>query len=810
MLANIRFIFRALSKSPAFTITSILTLALGIGANAAIFSVIDAVLLQPLPYPDSSRLVELQQTSAQYPEMAVAYPDYLDWRANQRSLIDIAAYRMDHFNLTGDKEPERFRGAYVTASYFSVLGLRPELGRVFSEADDRKDSEPVVILGNKLWKKRFGADPDILGRKLVFNDISYEVIGVASARNVTPENTDLYVTFGPVSDRPPLSERGSHPGIRAIGRLRPGVSMAQATADFEVISRNLESKYPDTDTGLSVKVIPMIERVVGMYRPTLFLLAAVVLAVLFIACANVANLMLSRSMLRRKEIAVRAALGATRPQLIGLLLIESVGLAACGGLVGLLLAFWSIDLIKSIAPQGTIRFQELHLNGSVILFTGMLSLLAGILFGVIPAWNMSNAGDALKNAGGKSGTTGREHQRSQSSLVIGQVALACALLVGASLLVQSFRALQRIPLGFDPHNLATVDIKLAGVKYRNEPGQPPKKTEMALFYQQLQQKLQALPGIRSVAFGLNLPFGGDTWTNDFAITGRPDPRPGEAPSAQYSTVSPDYFRAMGIELVRGRPFNAEDTLDKPAVVIIDERFANRFFPGEDPIGKQLNDNARTGQRAQYTIVGVVRTVIHDTLGAEPSYVQYYMPVLQSPEQISTIIVRSENDPLPHVADIQRAVQAVDPDIPIFNVQTMDQRLANSLKTQHLAMTLVGLFSGLALILAAIGLYGVLGYSVVQRTREIGIRLALGATRANVLRLVVGKGMALVGMGLAFGIVLAFILGRLLTSFLHGVGATDPWTFLGVIGVLACTALLASWLPARRAIRIDPIHTLREE
>jgi putative ABC transport system permease protein len=515
-------------------------------------------------------------------------------------------------------------------------------------------------------------------------------------------------------------------------------------------------------------------------------------------------------MLRRKEIAVRAALGATRPQLIGLLLIESIGLALCGGLVGLLLAFWSMDLIKTIAPQGTIRFQELHLSGSVILFSGTLSLLAGILFGIIPAWNISNAGDALKNAGGKSGTTGREHQRSQSSLVIGQVALACALLVGASLLVQSFRALQRIPLGFDPHNLATVDIKLAGIKYRNEPGQPPKKTEMALFYQQLQQRLQALPGIRSVAFGLNLPFGGDTWTNDFAITGRPDPGPGEAPSAQYSTVSPDYFRAMGIELVRGRTFNAEDTVDKPAVAIVDERFANRFFPGEDPIGKQLNDNARTGQRTQYTIVGVVRTVIHDTLGAEPSYVQYYMPVLQSPEQISTIIVRSDSDPLSHVPDIQRAVQAVDPDIPIFNVQTMDQRLANSLKTQHLATMVVGLFSGLALLLAAIGLYGVLGYSVVQRTREIGIRLALGATRTNVLRLVVGKGMALVGIGLAFGIVLAFVLGRSLTSFLHGVGATDPWTFIGVITVLGCTALLASWLPARRAIRIDPIHTLREE
>jgi putative ABC transport system permease protein len=331
MLSDIRFIFRALSKSPAFTIASIATLALGIGANTAIFSVIDAVLLQPLPYPDSSRLVDLQQTSAQFPEMAVAYPDYLDWRANQRSLIDMAAYRMDHFNLTGDKEPERFRGVYVTASYFSVLGLRPELGRSFSEADDRKDSEPVVILGNKLWKKRFGADPNIIGRKLVFNDISYEVIGLASAQNVTPENTDLYVTFGPMSDQPPLSERGSHPGIRAIGRLRPGVSMAQAKADFDVICRNLESQYPDTDTGVSVKVVPMIERVVGAYRSTLFLLAAVVLAVLFTACANVANLMLSRSMLRRKEIAVRAVLGATRPRLIGLLLIESICLALCAG-----------------------------------------------------------------------------------------------------------------------------------------------------------------------------------------------------------------------------------------------------------------------------------------------------------------------------------------------------------------------------------------------------------------------------------------------------------------------------------------------
>jgi putative ABC transport system permease protein len=810
MFSNFRFVFRALLKSPAFTIAAIVTLGLGIGANTAIFSVVDSVLLQPLPYPDVNRLVELQDTARQYQEMSVAYPNFLDCRANQQSFDDVAAYRVDHFNLTGNKEPERFRGVYVSSSYFSVLGLGPKLGRTFSENDDRKGSEPVVILGESLWRKRFGADSSIIGRKLVFNDISYEVIGVAAAELATPEKIDLYVTFGPMSDRPPLSDRGSHPGIRSIGRLRAGISVGQATADLDVIYRRLESQYPATNTGLRMKVMPLIERTVNEYRTTLLLLAAVVVAVLLIACANVANLMLSRSVLRRKEIAVRAALGASRSQLIGLLLVESVGLAMCGGLLGLLLAAWSMDLIKTVAPQSTIRFQQIHLNGSVVLFTGIISLGAGVLFGVVPAWKMSNVGDALKDTGGKGGTTGRERHRSQNLLVIGQVALACTLLVGAGLLIQSFQALQKIPLGFDSRNILTVDIKLAGAKFRNEPGQPPKRAEMARFYERLEEKINALPGVRAAALGMNLPFGGDTWTNDFAITGRPDPGPGEAPSAEYSAISPDYFRVMGIELIRGRTFDARDTLDNPAVVIIDERFANRFFPGEDPIGKQINDNAHTAPRTQYTIVGIVRTVVHDKLGVGPSYVQYYMPMMQSPELVATIALRCDNDPLSHVNDVQRAVQSTDPDLPIFNVRTMDQRIADSLRTQRLSMTLVGLFSGLALLLAAIGLYGVLGYSVVQRTREIGIRLALGAQPGNVFRLVVGKGMALVGIGLGVGVLLAFMLGRLLTTFLYGVGVTDPVTFAAVILVLSCTAFLASWLPAQRAIRIDPIQALREE
>jgi putative ABC transport system permease protein len=811
-LTDLRFAFRTLLKSPAFTATAILTLALGIGANTAIFSVVDAVLLQPLPYPDSSQLIEIRETQPAYPVMSVSYPNYLDWRAGQKSFEDIAAFRSDNFNLTGDSEPKRIDGVFVTASYFRVLGLPTKLGRTFAETDDRVGGQNVVVLSEHFWRSQFAADPNIIGHELVLNDVSYEVIGVASAEISTPEDKEIYVPFGLYSDRRPLNERSDHPGMRCLGRLKRSVSTQQASADLKLICQNLEKLHPITNTGASVKLFPLLERTVGEYRTTLLLLLAVVGFVLLIACANVANLMLGRSILRRKEIALRAALGASRGRLISQLLTESVLLAFCGGLIGLILAIWSIDLIGSLASTGTARFKEIHLSGAVILFTAFVSFGTGILFGFVPAWKLSRAdvGNALKDAGGRGGTAGRERQHSQGMLVISQVALACTLLIGAGLLIQSFQALHKVPLGFDPRHLLTFQLKLSNQKYQGDPTKPPNSVQMANFYDQLLAKIQELPGVRFAALATDVPFSGSDWETDFAITGRPDPKPGEEPAGQIASVSPDYFRAMGIEVVRGRSFTEQDTLSKNPVVIIDESFARKYFPNQDPVGQLINDNAHDKERIQFTIVGVVRTVMHQKLEQPPEYVQFYHPVAQNPELVMTIVLRTDNDDLALLSDVRRAVQSVDPALPVFRAQTMNAMVSDSLRIQRLSVILVGLFSVLALILAAIGIYGVLAYSVVQRTREIGIRLALGAQRNNVFTLIVGKGMTLVGIGLALGVVLAAALAQLLNAFLYGVGATDPVTMIGVIVVLGLTAFLACWLPAHRAIRIDPIMALREE
>ena len=498
-------------------------MGLGIGANTAIFSVVDAVLLQSLPYPDAGRLLALSETNPSYPEMSVAYPNYLDWRANQHSFDDIAVYRRDDFNLTGSGDPERVHGEFVTASYFRVLGLAPRLGRTFAESDDRTGGANVVLLSERFWRGHFGADPKIIGRTLVLNDISYEVIGIAPSALTNPEDVDIYAPFGYYVDRPYLTDRGSHPGLYCIGRLKQGVSVEQAVADLGVISRNLESRYPETNTGNAIKLTPLLEKTVGQYRMTLVLLLAVVGLVLLIACANVANLLLGRAIVRQREIALRAALGASRSRIIVQLLTESILLAVLGGALGVVIASCSTDTIVALAPHDTLRFQQIQVNGSVLLFTATVTLGSGLVFGLWPALKISRTdiSATLENAGGHGSTPGVARQRSQGLLVVSQVALASLLLVNASLLIQSFETLQRTPLGFDPHHLLTVGIKLPGSKYRNEPGQPAKIAEMAAFYGQLLERIQNLPGAKLAALCTNLPFNGSDWQMDFAVVGLP-------------------------------------------------------------------------------------------------------------------------------------------------------------------------------------------------------------------------------------------------------------------------------------------------
>ena len=810
LISHLRYTIRLLLKSPGFTITTILIMGLAIGANTAIFSLVDAVLLESLPYPDPGRLFTISETSPVYPKISLDYPDYLDWRTSQHSFEEIAVFRRDNFNLTGNGDPERVSGAIVTASYFRVLGVTPEIGRFFAESEDRTGGAGLILLSDRFWRNRFAADPKIIGRTLVLNDVSYEVIGIAPPQIMNPESMDVYVPMGHFPVPAALTDRGQHPGLNCLGRLKSGVSLEAAGAEFRVIARNLELQYPDSNPNISAKVTPLLEDVVGQYRMTLYLLLAVVGLVLLIGCANVANLLLGRAIVRQREISLRAALGASRARLINQLLFESVVLAILGGVLGLLLAQTSLDAIVVLAPHDVGRFEHVHLNGMVLLFTTIVTLGSGLVFGLWPALKTSrvNLRETLDAAGGRGTTAGAARQRSQGLLVIGQVALASLLLVASSLLIQSFQQLQKVPLGFDPHNMLMVEIKLSSSKYQNQADQTT-KTEMAAFYESLLQRIRSVPGTEASALGSNAPFNGNNYSTDFSVVGQPEPRLGEEPTAEYASVSPDYFKTLKIQLIRGRTFDAEDRVGKTPVVIIDEKLANRCFPGQDPIGKQLSEDAHKANSVKYTIVGMVRTVRHDDLASEPKLAELYFPVSQRPELLMTVLLRAKGDPQGVVSAVREAVQSSDPSLPVFNIRTMESQLSEELVTQRLSVVLVSLFSVLALLLAAVGLYGVLAYSIAQRTREIGIRIALGAESGSILNLVVRQGLMIVGIGLAAGILGSVILTHLIQSLLYGVSGTDPIALLTAIGVLGLAAFLACVVPAWRAIRIDPMIALRE-
>jgi predicted permease len=811
LISHLRYTIRLLLKSPGFSITTVLIMGLAIGANTAIFSLVDSVLLESLPYPEPEKLCTIMDTSPAYPKMSVAYPDYLDWRADQHSFEDLAVFRRDNFNLTGNGDPAWVHGAFVTSSYFRVLRVQPAMGRAFSDNDDHPGGAGVVLLSDRFWRSRFAADPRVIGQNLVLNDVSYEIIGIIPPQIMTPEGMDVYLPFSHFENKPALTDRGMHPGLFCFGRLRPGVSLESASANLRVIARNLEVRYPDTNSGISTQATPLLEDAVGKYRTTLYLLVAVVGLVLLIGCANVANLLLGRAIARQREVALRAALGASRGRLVSQLLFESVVLAVFGGLLGLLLAQTSLEAIRALAPHDVARFRQVHINGMVLLFTTLVTLGSGLVFGLWPALKTSriNIRATLESAGGHGSTAGAARQRSQGLLVIGQVALASLLLVGATLLIQSFQSLQKVPLGFDPHNLLTVGIKLPKSKYQNESNQSPKIEDMVAFYGALLERIQRIPGVEAFALGSNTPFNGDNYVADFGIVGQPVPRPGEEPTAEYESVSRDYFKTLRIQIVRGRDFDAEDTIGKTPVVIIDEKLATRCFPGQDPIGQQIIEDPHKPDSPKYTIIGMVRTVRHNDLVNVPKLAELYYPISQKPELGMTILLRAKGDPLQLVSAAREAVQSVDSNLPVFNIRTLETQLSNELVTQRLSVILVGLFSVLALLLAAVGLYGVLAYSIAQRTREIGIRIALGAESRTILSLVVRQGLTIVGIGLVAGIISSIVLTHLIQSLLYGVSGTDPVALLTAVGVLALAAFLACLVPALRAIRVDPITALRE-
>lgn len=806
---DLKFAFRQLCKSPGFTFVAVLTLAVGIGINVAMYSIIHAVLLSELPFPEADRLVAISETWADGIS-PMSYPDYLDWKAAQHSFDEIAVSRRDDFNMTGDGEAERFSGLFVTASYFRALKVPPKLGRTFFDEEDSVAGVNPVVLSEHLWRSRFAADPNIVGRKLILNTISYEVVGVAAeglsilrnpetARNSQGvRNADLYAPFGFYADRPYYRDRRNRGGFYGIGRLKHGVSIEQARADLKVIARNLEIKYPDFNAGVSVAVSPLQDSIVGTYRSMLWLLEAAVALVLLITCANIANLLLVRTTAREKEIAMRAALGASRGRLIRQLLTESFVLACFGGALGCLLAFWSKDLIMFLSPHDFPRLQEIRVDLSVLAFSAIITLATSLIFGFAPAWRLSNT--ELITMSKSSG--GSHPERSLGLLIIGQVAFVCVLLITAGLLTGTFRALENEPLGFNPDHLLTVGNKLPSLKYND--------AAQVAFYQQLLEKVEALPGVASAAIDDDVPFSGFRATENFTVTGQPEPRHGQKPIAEEHCVSPDYFKTMKIPILRGRVFGPDDILGKPLVIVIDEYLARTFFPNQDPIGQQLSQERLDKTKVRYTIVGVVSSVRHGEPGIAPKVPQIYWPAAQFSNLQTTLLVRSAGNLHALLPSIRAAVHEIDPQLPVFAVRTMDEAIAASIATQRSSATLVGGFSIVALFLAALGLYGVFAYSVTRRTREIGIRIALGSPRAKICGLVVRQGMIMVALGILTGVAISVACGPLVRHFVYGVTPHDPAMIIGVAILLMAIAILACWLPARRAMRVELIQALRAE
>ena len=799
MIQDFRYGVRMLLKHPGFTVIAVLTLSLGIGANTAIFSIVNAVLLRPFPYQAPERLVFVEERVSG-PGFSPSYPNFADWRAQNTTFDSMAAVRgNESFNFTGAGEPERLQGRLVSAEFFSTLGIKPLPGRDFRAEDDHPGATPAVILSHGFWQRRFGADESIIGKQLTLNNQSFTVVGITPANFQFGAEADVSVPIGLSAER--FRARGSDPGTGVVARLKPNLSQQQAQTELNLIAGRLEQQYPESNKGRRVLLTPLHESFVGNVRQPLLILLGAVGLVLLIACANVANLLLVRSSTRQKEMAVRVALGANRGRIIRQLLTESILLAGLGTGLGILLAFWGTRFIASQLPDGIPRLQEARVDAPVLVFTLVVSLLTGLLFGLAPALQASrpNLTEGLKE--GDRGSSGRR-QQVRSVLVVGEVAMTLTLLVGAGLLLQSFRRVLRVDPGFKAQNLLTMQVSV-----NNPDGQ-----QVANFFEQLQQKVGDLPGVKSVAVSNGLPFGVANFPT-FIIEGRPETE--NKPSGIRYTVSPDYFQTLGIELIKGRLFTAQDTSNTPTVVIVDEVLAQKHFPDEDPLGKRLKQSPTS---PGLEIVGIVRHVEPYGLdGQGPGPAQFYLNFNQIPaERLPgyvrriNLLTRTEVEPLSLASAVRSQIAALNKDQAVFNVRTMEQIVAQSVAPRRFSMLLLTVFAVVALALASIGIYGMMSYAVAQRTREMGVRLALGAQTGNVLRLVIGQGMKLALAGVALGLVASVVLTRTIKNLLFGVSATDPAIFAYITLLLVVVALIACYLPARRATKVDPMIALRHE
>jgi len=799
LLQDLRYGARMLLKNRGVTIIAVLSLALGIGVNTTIFSLVNAVLIRPLPYTEPGRLVAPTETQLQQgiEEGQLSYPDFDQWRKQNQVFEDMAAYSGRIFNFAAETRPERIAGTFVSASLFSVLGVQPALGRNFlPEEDETKDAASrVAILSDDLWQRRFASDPRVVGNTLKLNGEIFTVIGVMPPGFKFPVSAELWVPLSLDADK---ADRLTH-YLRSVARLKPGVTLEQAQAEMATIARRLEQQYPESNNGRGANIISLRDDVASKEtQAVLYILLGAVGLVLLIACANVANLLLARATTRQKEVAIRAALGASRTRVLRQLLTESVLVAIAGGALGILLALWGLDLLAKMFPDGLPFWVRLDIDARVLVFTLLVSVATGLIFGLFPALEASKPDlHALLKESGRSSSAGAKRNRLRNLLVISEVALSLVLLIGATLMIESFLGLQRKAFGFDPENVLTLKLSVDGKQYAAE-------KQRAAFYRELMRRIKALPGVELVGATSFLPLDGSDNTN-FVVENRAT-APGEQYLANSYIVTPDYFNALRISLLRGRAFNEQDDAETPKVAIINETMAHRFFPNEDPTGKRFKrDNA-----ARFTsIIGVVSDTPQEALSTKPE-AQIYFPHAQEGWNSMTLTVRATRDPGALSAAIRNEIQSVDKDQPVYDVMTMNRFITRSFWVPRLYAALFSVFAGVALLLAVIGVYGVISYSVSQRTHEIGIRMALGARPRDVLKLVVGRGMILVLIGSAIGLAGAFALTRVLSNMLYGVSATDPLTFTGVAVLLAGVALLACYIPARRATKVDPMIALRHE
>ena len=801
LLQDLRYGLRMLVNKPAFTLIAVFTLALGIGANTAIFSVVNSALLRPLPYPNAERLMTIWEDHRARNGPVHEWtspPGFEDWRDQAKSFDHVVAFQGWQPTLTGQGEPEQLVGALVSHDTFAMLGVAPALGRAFRPEEDQRGVESVVIISHRLWQRRFGADPSLAGKRISLNGESRMVIGVMPAGFKFPIITDADI-WRPIQ---PVLSPGCQRGcitIRVMARLKPEATEAQARAELKSIAARIEQQFPDTNTKVGATLVPLREFLVGPVKTQMLALLVAVGFVLLIACANVANLLLARSATREKEVAIRASLGARRRRIARQLLSESLLLAVIGGAVGLLLSYWLVALLVSFSPQGTPRLDEIGMDRRALGYTMAITVLTGLLFGAAPVWQLFKAdlNQSLRD-GGKGLHGARSGRRALNALVVAETALALTLLVGAGLLIRSFIRLQRVDPGFNPRNVLTAVVTLPLAVYND--------TQVRTFYSQLLERARTLPGAQSAAAVSSLPFAGNDTDAGFLIEGRPAPQPDQRPVAWISSVSPDYFRTMGMRLIAGREFTEGDNENSPKVVIISEATARRHFPNEDPIGKRIGNGRPDGWRE---IVGVTADVKHFGLNQD-ARVSMFFPHLQRPSRRMFIVARTAADPMSLTSALKGAVAAMDKNLAVSNISAMEEITAQSIGQERFTLLLLGVFSALALLLAVAGIYGVMSYAVAQRTHEIGVRVALGAQTSDVLRMVVAQGMALVLTGVGIGLGSALALTRFIRGLLFGVSATDPMTFAGVAALLALVALAACYVPARRASKVDPMVALRCE